>query len=123
MSMSDSDLQRLADLLNRRRAELSAEIEAHRSAREAESDAGSEVADQKDEAAHRQFSAIVEAEDERDVAELRSIEAALRRMAEGSYGRCVSCGEPIGVQRLLAQPAALRCASCQSEHEKHALHR
>ena len=112
-------LDELGRLLRERQAQLRAELAAHRSEREAaEEERGVETNDQKDEAAVRQYAALAEAEDERGQAELRSIDAALRRMAEGRYGACVDCGEPIDFHRLLAQPAALRCAACQDAFEK-----
>jgi len=51
-------------------------------------------------------------------AELEDIAAARDRAASGAIGRCVDCGEPIGVARLQAQPTARRCADCQWRHEK-----
>lgn len=56
----------------------------------------------------------------RDVQEIRAIERALRRIALGTYGICVSCGQPIGRERLEAYPTANRCAVCQRayEHER-----
>jgi DnaK suppressor protein len=51
---------------------------------------------------------------------LAEIEAALERIADGSYGQCSDCGEPIASARLLAQPAAPRCTACQAAHEKKA---
>ena len=119
MDLSVSQLEELGRRLVQRQAQLRAELEAHRSEREAAGDRSAETADQKDEASQRQYAALVDAEDERDQAELRSIDAALRRLAEGRYGVCSDCGEPIGVQRLLAQPHALRCAACQAAYERH----
>ena len=52
--------------------------------------------------------------------ELAEIEAALARVAGGSYGDCVDCGEPIGYARLQVQPMAVRCAPCQGKREQHA---
>ena len=43
---------------------------------------------------------------------LAQIHAALRRLAEGSYGRCERCGQPIGAARLAARPVATSCISC-----------
>lgn len=43
---------------------------------------------------------------------LAAIEAALRRLADGTYGSCERCGEPIGADRLAARPAALTCIRC-----------
>ncbi|WP_327002818.1 TraR/DksA C4-type zinc finger protein [Dactylosporangium sp. NBC_01737] len=38
---------------------------------------------------------------------------ALRRMSEGSYGRCEACGTTIDWQRLVAVPHARRCSHCR----------
>ncbi|HXX85147.1 MAG TPA: TraR/DksA family transcriptional regulator [Casimicrobiaceae bacterium] len=54
----------------------------------------------------------------RDIAELGEVEAALGRVADGSYGTCSSCGEPIGWPRLNAQPTAQRCIRCQEAFER-----
>ncbi|MFK5584707.1 TraR/DksA family transcriptional regulator [Serinicoccus sp. LYQ131] len=42
-------------------------------------------------------------------AHLQDVEAAQRRVAEGSYGRCDVCGEPIDPARLEARPTAVTC--------------
>jgi RNA polymerase-binding transcription factor len=57
------------------------------------------------------------AEVTRDVQEIRAIEGALRRVALGTYGTCVSCGQPIEHERLEAHPTANRCAACQRAYE------
>jgi hypothetical protein len=44
---------------------------------------------------------------------LREVEAALRRMDEGSYGLCLSCGEPLPIERLEILPQVARCMPCQ----------
>ena len=44
--------------------------------------------------------------------EIRAIDAALGRIADGSYGICVNCGDPIGEERLDAVPQAPRCRDC-----------
>lgn len=51
-------------------------------------------------------------------AELAQVDAALTHVADGSYGRCVDCDEPIAPARLAARPAALRCAECQGYAER-----
>ena len=57
------------------------------------------------------------AQQRRDLDELREVEAALHRLDVGSYGDCADCGEPIALQRLRVQPAAQRCAACQTARE------
>ena len=54
---------------------------------------------------------------QRDVDELREVEAALERVRAGSYGTCVDCAEAIAPPRLAAAPEARRCIGCQSAHE------
>ena len=44
--------------------------------------------------------------------EIRMIEAALDRIAKGTYGICVSCGDPIARSRLDVVPHAPRCRNC-----------
>lgn len=58
------------------------------------------------------------AEIDRDASELRRIDGALRRIAEGNFGQCVSCGQDIPKQRLMAEPTAARCVKCQERYEK-----
>ncbi len=53
----------------------------------------------------------------RDVGELAEVDTALARIAEGSYGTCSDCSEPIGWPRLNAQPTAERCIACQQKLE------
>ena len=43
---------------------------------------------------------------------LRRIEAALERIAAGTYGECTACGEPIGPKRLDLDPAVPTCIAC-----------
>ena len=45
--------------------------------------------------------------------ELGEIEAALGRIANGLYGTCEVCGEPIAAARLAAIPQAVTCEHCQ----------
>lgn len=61
---------------------------------------------------------VGDAEVTRDVAELESLEAARKRMEDGSYGLCVDCGAEIPFERLLAELGAARCVACQERHEK-----
>lgn len=45
---------------------------------------------------------------------IEEIDAALQRMADGSYGVCVHCGTDIPVERLEFRPSAIACVTCQS---------
>jgi RNA polymerase-binding protein DksA len=48
---------------------------------------------------------------------LDDIDAALRRIEEGSYGTCEVCGEPIGAERLSAIPWARLCIDDQRKQQ------
>ncbi|MBN1684907.1 MAG: RNA polymerase-binding protein DksA [Gammaproteobacteria bacterium] len=48
---------------------------------------------------------------------IKKIEAALKRLEEGSYGYCESCGEEIGLRRLEARPTAILCIDCKTLSE------
>ncbi len=54
----------------------------------------------------------------RDLSELATVEHALARVSDGSYGECVDCGSAIPYARLAAYPAATRCVACQEAAEK-----
>ena len=54
---------------------------------------------------------------DRQIAEVRTIETTLKRLAAGDYGACVDCGVDIPLERLRAYPTAARCIFCQSIHE------
>jgi DnaK suppressor protein len=49
---------------------------------------------------------------------ISKIDAALKRIADGSYGYCEESGEPIGLKRLDARPIATLSIEAQERHEK-----
>ncbi|WP_018913443.1 TraR/DksA family transcriptional regulator [Thiomonas sp. FB-6] len=117
MSLSPEDLQSIEGALRERRAAVVEELRretrdedgllslpSHRG----ESDRGVDF----------EMEAVDLAQSLRDAGEIQAIDAALERLRDGSYGRCPDCGEAIDAQRLLAQPAALRCADCQQRFER-----
>jgi len=46
------------------------------------------------------------------------IDAALRRLDDGSYGECLECGELIADGRLGANPTATHCLACAEAAER-----
>jgi DnaK suppressor protein len=46
--------------------------------------------------------------------QLESVDDALRRVEEGTYGSCERCGQPIPAARLEARPASVLCVDCKS---------
>lgn len=55
---------------------------------------------------------------ERYLHELRQVEAARERAANGLLDCCAECGGEIGYERLCVQPFAVRCVDCQSRYER-----
>lgn len=55
---------------------------------------------------------------DREFAKLRRIDAALDRIAEGSYGHCEDCEEEISAKRLENQPWAELCIQHAEERER-----
>lgn len=49
---------------------------------------------------------------------IAKIDAALRRIEDGSYGYCEETGEPIGLSRLQARPIATLSVEAQERHER-----
>lgn len=64
-----------------------------------------------------QAQAMSVAAQERRVADLQKIDAALKRVEEGEYGYCLNCGEAIAPQRLEINLAAALCVKCASALE------
>jgi len=52
---------------------------------------------------------------DRQVAELRHILSARRRIEQGTYGMCEACGASIEESWLRSHPTALRCSGCERD--------
>ncbi len=50
--------------------------------------------------------------------EIEEIDAALRRLADGTFGVCAECEEPISAERLVALPTAALCVDCARAGER-----
>ena len=120
MPVNRRDLIQLASMIEERSAALREEI--HREVSRGRDEPYAAVAgathDSGDEALADLVADLGNAEVTRDLGELRELEAARRRIADGSYGVCADCGAEIPLERLRAQPGAARCAACQTRHEK-----
>ena len=100
-----------ADVLAQLRAQRGGKIgraEAAANARETESDDWAQADAERD---------LAFALEERESPELVAIDEALQRVADGSYGLCMDCGESIAAARLHANPVAMRCLGCQDKAE------
>lgn len=73
------------------------------------------LADTATETVEREIGSTLEEHDER----LRvAIDDALRRIEDGTYGKCVNCGAPIPEERLEAMPWATLCIDCKRREER-----
>jgi len=122
--LSDNELETLQAQLRSERERLIGEVreELERSGDQHYIDLAGRVTDTGDESVADALADLDAAMIDRHVGELREIEAAQARMAAGSYGICVDCGEPVGFARLRANPAALRCIDCQDRHDRQFAH-
>jgi RNA polymerase-binding protein DksA len=120
MALSPEQTQQLQNVVEQRRAALRAELE--RDLDKMRSDRLRDLAgaspDPADESVASLISDLDQADASRDLLELRALDGAHQRIAEGSYGTCADCGEEISFERLRANPAAERCIRCQTQFEK-----
>ncbi|HEX7255147.1 MAG TPA: TraR/DksA C4-type zinc finger protein [Gaiellaceae bacterium] len=73
------------------------------------------LADTATETVEREIGNTLEEHDERL---LEAIDAALQRIEDGTYGKCVNCGAPIPEERLEAIPWATLCLDCKRKEER-----
>lgn len=90
---------RLADLTARLKG-IDAELDSHN------------AQDWEDLATEREGDEVLEDLGVAGQLEIRQIEAALARIAEGEYGFCAKCGADIGAERLDLLPHTPFCRNC-----------
>ena len=73
--------------------------------------------DSQERASELQNDEVLEGLDAMSLAEVRQIQGALRRIADGNYGACASCGRPIGAPRLAAVPTTTACVACANRSQ------
>ena len=98
--------------LNRQMGDLSAQDPFTNTDRAA--DKASSDTEASDESSHDRFAAMV---DELKV-RLADVDAALNRIADGTYGFCTNCGNMIDTDRLAILPTATLCLSCEQLKKK-----
>lgn len=120
IGMTPWQSEQLRQALERRREALVEELrrDAARAREEQFGELAGSTRDIGDESVATLLADLDQAELSRDVMELREIEAARKRLADGAYGVCADCGAEIDFERLRAEPAAARCVECQQRHEK-----
>ncbi len=65
-----------------------------------------------------QRQAMAQAQERARTAEAARLDQALRRLEDGEYGWCVTCGEEIAAARLEVDPAAAVCVECAGGGKK-----
>lgn len=120
MMLPSEQLAELEKLIKERKTSLLAEVrgEVDRARDESYGALAGPVTDTGDAASADLLSDLDNAEVTRDVGEIRELDAALARLAAGTYGVCSDCGGEIDFERLLAHPVAARCFDCQQVHER-----
>lgn len=113
MSLDPSLLARYQQLLQRELSVLNESVESHRTHH---TDGGVHIRTHRGET---DDDAVVEEMNQLEIGALQrgteavhEVQAALARLAAGTYGVCTSCGEDIAPQRLSVAPAARMCMAC-----------
>lgn len=107
-SLIERARQTLEEERSRLRLELSEEVDHPRVAHGAQTAAATEVSE----------SQRGEQLREREQQHLGLIEAALKRIDVGTFGRCQTCGNPIPPERLEALPWAQDCFDCHAKKKR-----
>lgn len=117
--MSQRQLKPLLQALERRERDLLSSIAEERRRTDVEDyeQLAGVVGDEADRAFVETSVDIETGRVERQIKELREIEAARERVAQGTFGVCIDCAGPIEYERLRIYPPAVRCAECQTLHE------
>ena len=124
MALKEADIKKYEQLLNAKKRELLEELgiiqETHigTSIKEATGDLSSysyHMADQGTETMDREMAFMMASKQGRLI---YHIDEALRRLKDGTFGACQSCGKHIGVARLEAVPHARLCIDCKSKEEE-----
>jgi DnaK suppressor protein len=118
--LKHSQIAQLDHMLEKRSRELRTEIRELllQSDHEHHQDLADRVGDAGDESVANLLADLDAAFIDRHVRELRQIEGARQRLAGGTYGVCLHCGQGIDYERLAAYPTAMRCVTCEAQHEK-----
>jgi len=104
----------LLEMKNKLLAEIEAEVKAER---EGNKDEGMDTYDLASEERDREINFILS---DRERVKSQSIDDALARLADGSYGVCEACGLEIAEERLRALPFTRLCRDCQQDQEREA---
>ncbi|MGH7768014.1 MAG: TraR/DksA C4-type zinc finger protein [Candidatus Binatia bacterium] len=108
----------LADELHRRRVELLGDMDETQG--DLKTMAQEREPELEEDAQKGRIATVLERLSERDKQMLDEIDAALQRIADGTYGKCAACGKPIALARLRALPTTRLCIDCARARESKA---
>ena len=121
--MDNNRLDRFRKLLLEKRKELEEQLvyirensfkDTMKEASGDNSSYSSHMADQGSDAAEREKAFMMAYREGRLI---YHIDEALERIVDGTYGKCIDCGEPVSEDRLEAVPHARLCINCKSKEE------
>jgi DnaK suppressor protein len=117
--MDNSTIESLAQVLHKQRHQF---LQEYRRAEEHLGFIAQERESEMEQRAQEERTArLLASLDDRTLFAVREIDAALKRIGDGVYGRCEACRKRIPIARLRALPAARLCKSCAGERETKAL--
>ena len=109
--MDQKSIERFKRKLQVRHRELQSGVaESQHNLRSAQHDYGKDEGDRANTSLAREIDL---AQKSRDRALLASVDAALKRISEGTFGDCLNCGQEINAKRLEAIPWVRYCITCQ----------
>ncbi|MBI3313382.1 MAG: TraR/DksA C4-type zinc finger protein [Candidatus Omnitrophica bacterium] len=124
MSFDKKDLERFKKILLVFRSKIAGDLEhregdaLNQSQREAAGDLSGysfHMADMATDNFDREFNLGLASNEQQS---LNLIDAAIRKIDDGTYGTCELCSKPISQKRLMAVPHAPHCIKCQELEEK-----
>jgi DnaK suppressor protein len=109
--MDRKSIDRFKKSLQARHRELQSGIaQTQQNLRAAQTDYGKDEGDRANTSLAREIDL---AQKSRDRALLASVDAALKRISDGTFGDCLNCGQEINSKRLEAIPWVRYCITCQ----------
>ena len=109
--MDQKSIARFRKSLQARHRELQSSVaQTQQNSRTAQTDYGKDEGDRANASLSREIDL---AQKSRDRALLASVDAALKRISEGTFGDCLNCGQEINSKRLEAIPWVRLCITCQ----------
>ena len=119
ITLSPGQRTLLQQLLQMRQHELDRRVALHQGGASRSEHASEVLQQDSDDAPQRDADREIDlAQSDRDIEELGAVSAALARIHDANFGRCVDCGNAIPFERLKLEPWALRCVDCEAKRER-----